>query len=86
MAASPVASASFRYLAIIFGLYRYLAASKVRALGIRSTPFAAAYFPFAFNPSLKIRILFFSHVRTMKYIATPFRDHNQNKNKPRNEK
>jgi hypothetical protein len=44
------------------------------------------HFPFAFNPSLKIRILFFSHVRTMKDIATPFRDHNQNKNKPRNEK
>src|SRR5450432_4558470 len=39
--ASPVASASFRYLAIIFGLPRYLVSSKELALGIGQSPFAA---------------------------------------------
>src|ERR1019366_2740850 len=45
--ASPIASAWFRYLAIIFGLSRYSAASKKRALGICLSP--RSYFPFTFS-------------------------------------
>jgi hypothetical protein len=47
---------------------------------------SARHFPFAFSPSLKIRVLFFSHVRTVKYVSTPFYEHSQNKKKSRNEK
>src|SRR5260370_16777770 len=46
---SPFTSAWFRYLAIIFGLLRYLAASKARALRIGQL--LCSYFPFAFSPS-----------------------------------
>src|SRR6266404_4794016 len=53
---SPFASAWFRYLAIIFGLLRYLAASKARAL--RTAQLLYSYFPFAFSPSSTSRPLF----------------------------
>src|SRR5258708_38825706 len=53
---SPFTSAWFRYLAIIFGLLRYLAASKARALRIGQL--LCSYFPFAFSPSSTSRPLF----------------------------
>src|SRR6266478_8197932 len=53
---SPFASAWFRYLAIVFGLLRYLAASKARALRIGQL--LCSYFPFAFSPSSTSRPLF----------------------------
>src|SRR5438445_13258018 len=66
---SPFASAWFRYLAIIFGLLRYLAASKARALRIGQL--LCSYFPFAFSPSSTSRPLFRWLFRLVDGLSRP---------------